>query len=90
MLSAKEAKDLALKGSRLEKILEDIEAAIIGLAEDGDFQLNYTINRDDFKYIKALQNSLTELGYRVHLENYCEGHLHSLDEYAISINWRMS
>ncbi len=62
MISAKEAHKLANSSKKLDNIMEDIEASIEAVAEDGGFETTYTIPRH---LESIIFNQLTELGYMV-------------------------
>lgn len=80
-MPASEAKNLAQKNEKTGKILEDIEAAISGAAEEGDFGLLYTLENPNEKITEELQNA----GYTV-TTNYDA----LFEEVTLNISWRMA
>lgn len=84
MITAKQAHELSNSSKRLDNILEDIEACIENVAEDGGFEISYTLPR----HLEPIVfKELIKLGYTVFPDLNIREESYLL---GLKINWRFS
>ena len=89
MIDAKEAKKITNNSSVLDKLLEDIEAAIIGEAEDGGFTISYILDSENVRYKEKLKEILDEKGYTVTSISHTTGSS-NFDTHCLKVEWRFA
>ena len=81
MITAKEAKKIAYNNSELDKVLEDISAAIIGAAEDGQYEVMYDHSHVGENLLKPIEEELFKNGYHFKLGKFSN---------SLVISWRLA
>lgn len=81
MLSAAEARKIALLHDNVVKVLTRIENCIKRVAEEGGYALWYHLKDEDEYFSEKIQKKLEAAGYKV--DSFYENEVHK-----IYINWR--